>query len=233
MDKRDLTQAWYVREPQALVALRATLATTYPTLHATEEAGKIKVRGSFAIKHDGADIDWYQLELTLPDDYPAAPAAVMEIGGRIPRVLDRHVFSNGTLCLGVAEDMWIKWGGRFDIGSFLEGPVRTFLIGNSLVEQGEGWPFGERAHGAAGMFEFYKEAVGFDGARKIGTLLSYLAKERIKGHWPCPCGSGKNLRDCHRAPIYELHAKVPRQVFARSLAILRSEQSDKAAGKGG
>ena len=111
MGKREVKQVWHLREPQALGALRSVLASTYPTLHAAEETGKIKVRGSFTVKHDGADLDWYQLELTLPDDYPVSPAAVMEIGGRIPRLPDRHVNPDGTLCVGVGEDIWMEWGG--------------------------------------------------------------------------------------------------------------------------
>ena len=147
---------------------------------------------------------------------------MQEIGGRIPRGRDCHVNPDGTLCLAVAEEMWIKCQCRFDLRSFLAGPLRTFLLSNSLVEQGAAWPHGERSHGAVGICEFYQEAVGFGDARQVLDLLRYLCKPRLKGHWPCPCGSEKNMRHCHHETIAQLHARVPTEVFERSLTFLRS-----------
>ena len=156
MVRRDIKLAWFVRTPEAFETLLSTLRVKYSTLHADESDGKIIVRGSLPISYEGEDLDWYFIEVSLPDDYPSSPPAVREVGGRIPHnLLNRHVNADGTLCLGVAEDMWIKWGGKFDISNFLEGPVRTFLIGSSLVENGKAWPHGERSHGAAGVCEFY------------------------------------------------------------------------------
>src|SRR5262249_55744752 len=169
------------------------------------------------------ELDWYLIDVALPDDYPASPPSVREVGGRIPCVPDRHVNPDGTLCLAVPEEMWIKWKGKFDIGSFLEGPVRTFLIGNSLIEHGKEWPHGERPHGAAGVCEFYRDAVGIGEPNKVLQLLSCLAKERIKGHWVCPCGSGRIIRNCHRQPIFEMHAKLPPDVIKYSLNVVLKE----------
>jgi hypothetical protein len=168
------------------------LKADYPTLHAAECGSKIVVRGSFPLKHDDAELDWYLVEVVLPDDYPSAPPAVQEIGGRIPRTRDRHVNPDGTLCLAVAEELWIKWQGRFDLRSFLAGPVRTFLLCNSLVEQGGAWPHGERSHGAAGICEFYKEALGFGEIGQIRELLRVCARSALKDTGSVRAGSARN-----------------------------------------
>ncbi len=214
---------WFVRAPEALDTLRTMLAARYPTLHIEEVDGRILIRGSFSISYQGTALDWYLIELSLPDDYPMSPSVVREVGGRIPRELDRHVNSDGSLCLAVSEDMWIKWNGKFDVANFLEGPIRNFLIGNSLVELGHKWPYGERAHGSAGVCEFYREAVGIGKPEQVLQLLGYLSKERVKGHWPCPCGSGRNVRNCHRETILQLHAQIPPRVIKDSMTVVRSE----------
>jgi hypothetical protein len=126
MVHRRVKAPWFASAPDALHALRAMLRTKYPTLHADEVDGVIVVRGSFAIAHEGTKLDWYLIELALPGDYPASPSIVREIGGRIPREMDRHVNGDGSLCLAVAEEMWIKWKEKFEVDNFLEGPVRTF-----------------------------------------------------------------------------------------------------------
>jgi hypothetical protein len=133
------------------------------------------------------------------------------------------VNDDGTLCLAVVEEMWIKWNGKFDITNFLEGPVRTFLIGNSLVQNGKAWPHGERSHGAAGVCEFYQETVGIGEPEQVLRLLGYLSKDRIKGHWPCPCGSGSKLRNCHRVSILQLHGHIPPRVIKYSINIVMTE----------
>ncbi|MFX8778197.1 hypothetical protein ABTM50_20220, partial [Acinetobacter baumannii] len=86
--------------------------------------------------------DRYRIDIVLDDDHPARPPRVWETGGRIPRTPDRHVFVDGALCLGTPLALWIALQGDFSLSRVLDGPVRNFLIGNSLVEQGEAWPHG-------------------------------------------------------------------------------------------
>src|SRR5262245_19852229 len=89
MVRRAVVSPWFVREPSALETLRSTLRAKYPTLHAEEVNQKVVVRGSLPITDQGAEIDWYLVEIVLPDDYPGSPSLVRETGGRIPRVQDR------------------------------------------------------------------------------------------------------------------------------------------------
>lgn len=224
MGKRGVTEPWFARDPGALQALRATLKQRFPTLHVIAENGVMSVRGSFGVTHAGAELDWYQINVVLPHDYPSSPPRIFEVGGRIPRVSDRHVNPDETLCLGVNEEIWMQCE-SLEIGDFLEGPVRSYLIGNSLVEQGQPWPHGERSHGAAGVQEFYAETTGISDARKIVALLQILQRDKVKGHWPCPCGSGNIIRKCHADIMYRLHQRIPRAVIEHSIAVFAAETS--------
>jgi hypothetical protein len=226
MVHRRLKSPWFAIAPERYSELRTQLEARYPTLHAVETEGSIAVSGAFAVIHEGMELDWYQIKAVLPDEYPEWPPVAWEIGGRIPRVPDRHVSGDGSLCLAVPEDLWLACEGNFELPKFIEGPVRTFLLRNSLVEQGQGWPHGERAHGADGICQFYGEAIGIDQPAKVLQALHYLSKERVKGHWPCPCGSGKTMRNCHLEAILKLHARIPRRVIEHSIgAFTRSRRS--------
>jgi hypothetical protein len=52
-------------------------------------------------------------------------------------------------------------------------------------------------HGAEGVRTSYRELLGTEDDDVIHGYLACLAAKQVKGHWWCPCGSGKRLRDCH------------------------------------
>ena len=83
-------------------------------------------------------------------------------------------------------------------------------------------PFGQWAHGAKGIFQFYRELLKTSDLRVMTTYLDYLAAKKVKGHWPCPCRSGKKLRDCHFDQIKELRDNISRRDAERSLATLKA-----------
>jgi hypothetical protein len=104
----------------------------------------------------------------------------------------------------------------------LDIPVRNFLIGNTLVEQGEKWPHGERSHGADGILEHFGELIGTSQPITVAKLLLDLVNEKVRGHWACPCGSGQIIRNCHKDAIETLR-KIPKSELARSGCLILDE----------
>jgi hypothetical protein len=196
---------WFEREPAALAQLERTLRDRFPTLHAFIEGDKCEVRGVFAAVAG----DNYQISIELPNSYPVSLSVVFETGGRVPRVIDRHVFADGSLCLGVPLALWIVLRGDFRIEAILDGPLRSWLIGNSLVEEGEPWPHGDRPHGAAGILEHLGELIGSSDPFVAGHFLLDFLLGNVRGHWSCPCGSGTIIRKCHRQAVDVLRAAPP------------------------
>lgn len=219
---------WFEKDPAALATLERTLRARYPTLHAFIEKGMCVVHGTLPIEHQGSIADRYTLSIELPEDYPRSLPVVWETANRIPRELDRHVItSTGQLCIGVPIELWIQLCGDFSIEQVLDIPVRNFLIGNSLVERGEPWPHGDHAHGAAGVLEFYADLLGTTDPMLVVKLLLDVLHGKVRGHWPCPCGSGAIIRKCHKNAVDELR-KVPESVLVQSgnlvLKILKDRQ---------
>jgi hypothetical protein len=199
--------------------LEQILRRDYPTLHAFKPATAVTVQGTYPVRDAGVVIDRYSLALTLPDNYPHDLPEVREIGGRIPNSIDRHVIPSGALCLGVREELWLTLGGNFSVSRVLDMPVRSFLIGNSLVEQGEPWPAGDRPHGVLGVLEFYEGHLGAKEPLALVKFLVALCQDKVRGHWPCPCGSGAILRKCHKGAVQSLRA-VPEPVVANTAMMI-------------
>jgi hypothetical protein len=132
------------------------------------------------------------------------------------------VFLDGALCLGTPLALWIDLGGDFRLDNVLDGPVRSFLIGNSLVEQVGRWPHGERAHGAAGLLEHLAEALGTDRPVMAATFLQALATGSVTKHSRCPCESGRKIFKCHHAG-YRALRRVPPDVLDQTARMILGE----------
>jgi hypothetical protein len=224
---------WFERDPTAFAALQALLLARYGTLRTGIEEGVAVLQGSYGIVHDGHEIDRYQLRIALPADYPNDLPIVWETGGRIPRDdIDRHVFpTNGALCVGVPVALWITLGGNFSIDRFLDSPVRTYLIGNGLVEAGQPWPHGHWSHGVNGLLEFYRDHLGITDPVALLQFLASLLDNRVRGHWSCPCGSATIIRKCHSTSVADLRA-LPKEILHWSFKAILDHLQKKSASVG-
>jgi hypothetical protein len=168
--------------------------------------------------------DSYQIRIELSGNgFPI----LSETGGRIlanatvqglaPR--DLHIYENGETCpTGEFSKTQIK-----NVQEYLDGPVLQYFYDQSYHERYGRWPRGEFLHGLLGLIEDYninarnneaatlfcldkilKQRKNDDSTQKIADILG--AKQRIQGHWPCLCGSGRNLKLCHPDLYYGLWA---------------------------
>ncbi len=188
------------------------------------------VRGTFDPVGNGSPADRYGLKIALPANYPKSLPKVWETEERIPREIDRHVFPDGSLCLGVLLQLWIDMGGDFSIKSVLDIPVRNFLVGNSLVEIGQDWPHGDRSHGVAGVLEYFGELIGTTDEMAVAKFLLDVAHGKIKGHWPCPCGSGLIIRKCHRRAVEQMRQVPGEYVLHACSMVIDDIKSRRAVG---
>lgn len=205
-----------------MAIMSTEIRNSYPDLSLLVVEGRIVVRGSFPVIHDGKILDRYFVEIRLPNDFPYSEPEVREVGGRIPHLPDRHVNpNNGTLCWQVPEE-WLLESNQ-TLLDFLGGPLRNFFLGNSLYELGEPFPFGERAHGFAGLIQSY--GLLFDTTDQ-DTILRYLdcmSHDMIRGHWDCPCGSGLRLRKCHLEQLVTLKGRVTTWIAKSAARRLREQ----------
>ncbi len=103
----------------------------------------------------------------------------------------------------------------------LAGAVNDFLLGQLSFERYKRFPFGERRHGAEGIYDYYAEELRTNDLNVIICFLSYLAHRRVKGHWRCSCGSGQKMRHCHYSKLLDLRDKIDGRVARESLSKLK------------
>lgn len=225
-----MTNAWHRADPESYARMRAEVEAEYPNLnffidHEVEttiaavsskdkslvaEDGILFIRGTFPIKDEsGKSIEHFRIEAVVPPDYPETLPLVREVGGRIPRQIDRHISPEGFACLFAPAERFIHCPEGSTLLDFLNGPVRNFFISQSIFDLTGEWPFGQRSHGIAGIAESYAEMFEVPPTPdNVVRILEFLERREIKGHWPCPCGNGKRLRDCHGPIARQLRAKM-------------------------
>jgi hypothetical protein len=102
--------------------------------------------------------------------------------------------------------------------TFLTGIIHDYFVSQTYFEARGDWPFGERSHGDAGVMESFADLLDVDNdATIVLEHLRLLSMNKVKGHNPCPCGSGRKLRDCHRDKVEELKKRIPLPVARRML----------------
>lgn len=217
-----MTHLWHRENPELYETEKAEVEAHFPDLRLVVEGDVVYVRGSFAIMFEGQVLDRYSVELKLPPDHPKSLPVIREVGGRIPYREDLHMNSaDGTACVLLPDERWRLWPPGAPLLSFLTGALHSFFLAQSLVEAGEPWPFGQWAHGAKGVFQYYRELLKTADLSVIITYLEYLTAKKVKGHWPCPCKSSKRLRNCHFGVVTGLKAKISRKDALKSLEALR------------
>lgn len=224
-----------VRHSIRLVTLeevKAAIAFDQPKLRASADGGKIRLEGSYlvfekdVVAAPGGPIAEFEIRMELPELYPRCEPKVFEVGGRIPREAERHINPDGDCCVTVWEN-WLVTADDHSFSSYLNGPLNEYFLGQFWFERAGKWPFGERAHGLPGLEEAYADALEIPNKRK-GLLyhLRLLSHDWPKGHWPCPCNSGKRLRHCHHGDLMAMHRRVPPKIAQRMLQRLEPNKQE-------
>ncbi len=212
---RDRIQSWRVDE----------LLEKYSGLRLVPTRGEgLKLAGPITFSAQARDLqsitDEYQVEITVPPEFPRAVPAVRETAGRIPPTY--HTLADGTLCLGSPTRLrLIAWESR-SLSRFVERCVIPYLYGRSYFEKHGVMPFGELAHGDDGIREDLAAIFGVDGRCDLDDFVRLAAMRRREANkQPCPCGSGRRLGRCHNRRVNTLRGRLGRQWFRASLGWLR------------
>jgi len=196
--KRDLLLEHYMQLCETFSGL---------VLNESKEGGfTISGNLGFTVTHDGKTIeDDYDIEIIIPSDYPNNHPIVREIGNKITRDKDNHVYpSDGTLCLGAPLAVKRTFAQKRNLLWFVTEQVVPFLFSYSYKQKYGVMPFGELRHGGEGILDYYKELFSEKDEWAVLRLLKVLVDDNYKGHTLCPCGSNQKLRHCHGALLREI-----------------------------
>ncbi len=178
----------------------------YPSLKFYQENSKIYFRGLLNIE----DIDSFEIEILLPEDYPKSLPIVKDIGNNIPKNINRHMYSDGTCCLTINHVMIQKYqANNYYLLNFIDDFVKPFFANQLYFEQTGTWLTGEYSHGNDGKREYLKEYIQITDDVLFGKLLHLAIKSRFNQQKQCPCHSKKPLKRCHLQTVLEIKRLLP------------------------
>lgn len=176
------------------------VVTKYSTLSVTKTESGATLSGQLILNAEYEDIplyDEYEVEITVPKDYPCHLPTVREISNLVPTEL-QHFLSDGSFCLAAQCELIDFARNDGTIKVYIDKYVMNYLYTASYFSRYGEVPFGERAHGVDGIKEAYMDRYKCENEAVLFSLLCFLTGiEKYRGHSLCPCGSGKKLRDCH------------------------------------
>ena len=155
-------------------------------------------RSLFFGRVDAGHNDFYELEVDV-SVFPRRFPLVKEVGERIPRKADRHIYhDSGAICFTTQgkEDILLKKTIR-SLSVFFEMILLPFLQNNSYFEINGAYLQGDYSHGAQGVIEAYQDILGIAQIYRIcEVMLARIKGRKLRPNGLCYCGSGRNIKKC-------------------------------------
>ncbi len=177
----------------------------YPELVIEADNDSYKVYGPLAfVAHynDNALRDRFEVKMLIRPDYPNSIPDVWETGGRIPDFY--HKYKDDSLCLGKALNTKIKFDENPTLLWFIDKLLVPYFYSFCHKQITGNLPYGELDHSPRGNLDGYKELFNLTADIQALQMLRLMAEGKYKGHFKCPCGSGKRMRYCHGPELIQV-----------------------------
>ena len=145
--------------------------------------------------------DEYLIQILFPYDFPNTIPIVKEIENRIQDSPDYHNDNkNDGLCLGIPAEIHEKTHEHPSFKYFISEIIIPFLYANTFREKYDKYPWEPMEHHSKGVLDYYQNLFDLKDRNTTQQFLLNIAyfKNPIKGHYLCPCKSGKRFRNCHK-----------------------------------
>lgn len=172
----------------------------YPLLKLIDKKGRPTiVSGEIPLIHPNyGEFDRYSIWVSFTDNYPKRFPIVVETSNKIPKIPDRHINIDNTLCLAVLpEELKIAKNG-ISFKFFLDKVLVPHLSRETYYSMEKEYPSGEYEHGSDGIWKYFEEILNVsDKLLIIKELQKIEETKQLKRNEKCYCESGKNFKKCH------------------------------------
>jgi len=163
--------------------------------------------------------DAFEIEMVIPSDFPNVPPSVWELGGRIPSNIHKH--RDGSLCLGTPAGLKLALRQAPTLLGFVNACVVPYLYGFLYFSRHGRFPFGEAAHGVAGIRQGFAELLHLRNEKLAQEFVKLAGmRKRDANKVVCPCGSGRRLGKCHNVVVNDLRLKLGRKFLSGQYRVL-------------
>lgn len=189
----------------------------------TEGAAGTIVSGAlpFEASADGLEVisESFDIEVTIPKDFPATLPTVRETAGRIGSDYG-HRNPNGTLCLAIPVEQRRLFLEDPTLLGFINRLVIPYLYGFCFFQRHGRHPFSEAEHGNEGIVRHYVDTLDLRDEVSALAVVCFLIEVGYRGHHDCPCGSGQKVRACHGTQLLALHRTHSEQSLRSDFAAI-------------
>ncbi len=164
----------------------------FPTL--TYRADEKELIGELFI----TDNDSYDIRIIL-GKYPNEFPAVYETEERIPKKVERHIYTDsGSCCLTIRAKAQILLHTKVKtLSIFIQDVVIPYFQNNSYFEINKKYKTEEYSHNSFGVIEGYRDILLTNNDLLIAQLMAKRVEgQKLKIQNPCYCGSGAKMKKC-------------------------------------
>lgn len=168
------------------------------------------------------DGDSYEIIMSL-DNYPEHFPRVLETGGRIPKKLDRHIYTDTESCCFTtsAKAQVLLRTKITSLVKFVDEIVIRYFQNNSFYELNNKYCFEEYEHGSLGILQSYQDILGIKEVQSIIRLIIQRLKDKkLTIRDECYCGSKLSLKKCNggvHCKNYRLFRMIDKNVLDHDL----------------
>lgn len=142
--------------------------------------------------------DSYEVKIDFKN-FPTYFPIVHEIADRIPKKVERHIYSDtGSCCFTTRAkaDIFLETQ-IFNLLDFIDKIVIPYLKNNSYYEINGRYHGEEHSHNKQGVIEGYYDILGITDIVSVSKLiLKRLNSQKLKLKDKCYCGSKDSLKKC-------------------------------------
>lgn len=225
--------SWHIQNPKLFQEIKSKLSHEYPNLYLFDKGGYVYARGGLVLRDPkDREVETFQIEIKFPTNYPNGIPETKETAGRFPKTPERHFNppdSENIACLFLPDERYKYYPRGSDIVHYIENCLKPFLFWQLDFEfNGSQNSLPARSHGVEGRIEFYEEELQTNDLQTIVRCLEYLSAKKVKKHWSCYCGSGKQIQVCHHKRLTELRGNINKKDARNSLKQLNRTKSNKS-----
>lgn len=184
-----------------------SLIDKYPKLSCIDRDSKTIVVGEIdIIDSKGKLWESYDIEIHSSALFPKRFPHLYEVGGKIPRIADWHIYEDTmSCCVKILPEEILRCHQGVTLEQYVTQEVLPYLF-NQTHRRVEGYyANGEYGHGNLGLYEYYSSELETDDLECIAKLLHSIATSpRPIRTSLCFCGSGVKYRYCHRSSYEKL-----------------------------
>lgn len=165
--------------------------------------------------------DSYEVLIDLKP-YPRYFPEVFEVGGRIPKKAQRHIYGDtGSCCFTTRAQSQILLKTKINsLLQFIDEIVVRYFENNSYYEINGRYYGEEYSHNIRGILEGYQDILRIKETKLIFKVMAQrIGNQKLRPNDLCYCGSKRKMKRCHQDE-YRNFRKIERKLVIEDLYFL-------------